>query len=1439
MPADATSRIPLSSRLPRLAVPLLAALSFACSDEPIAPAPTSAPSAPPPQILDGARQGNPHFFFLPPLVPAPTYSGIADPDASPSVVVCDWISPAGQPPRCGDVIASFSQEQGTGSEVIRYDAASQSYVVNWHTDQCLSGACTLDPSRVYRIRVLIGATELGHADVDPVSSGKELKNMETSESVPLVNGRTLPLKFRIEKGAANLVPPGTPVSIGSSGGEIATDDGQVALSFPSGALGSSTAITIEPAAQAYPETGAWAKTVELGPDGSTFAKPVTLKIVYDVTKLPTGVIPEALKLSTWVNDHWEEVPGSTLNVGDATISAPISHFSTYGLVIWPNTVQGSQAAGQLTVGQQTNVSGYVWVYQTYPAQYCYNYSQWISTGWGRGFYVWRTQCYNYTQSYYYYPTNAYVYWSSSAPNVMSVAPPQYSVTLNGNTTSPLLSALSPGQTTVTGRYGSVATTTTFTVLPSLIFDLPVTGTSPLRRLGMHQVTDMSVRVPSAVTSQLPITVTHKDPAVATSLPALFSIPSNQTRETVTLIANAVAGRDTAIASATGYGPDTLVVEVDRGRVFVEGWPTTLAYGDSVPLRITTLSPDSTLKGRVGTNIAFTLDGGGTLAFSRGAAAITSITVINGDSVTPTFYAKGITTGAATMTVTSPYYNTGPYHTTVSTRGKLVFDVFATGTDPFRKFGFGQGTGMNVRIPAPISTALSVAFTHSNPAVAGSNSGLVIPAGSTQNGVGVGAGQVAGRDTLIGTAPGYDPDTLVIETGPGRIFVEFWPSTLAYGDSALVRVRPMNQDSTVIDNAWGHTFTLGSNGKLAFSRNDVPITSITVPDGTSATPPFYVKAIGSGAATMTVTHPLYVTGPYPVTVSAPPFTSISVTPNPAGVRPGQTVQLNAVALDAANQPVAGVPMTWSSSNSAIATVSSAGLVTGITTGNITVTASSGSVNGSSQVKVGNPSIAPSPGSLTIPVQQGQVKTATININNGGGGLLTGLQAGPFSNYYNGSAAPWATATFNTTTAPAVMTITVAPGLDVGPGIHLLRFDVTADGGLTYTFFSISITVIDKDITPVNATIAPSAGSASISVPAGQTRTATITINNSGTDPLTQITTGPFSNYFNGAAAPWVTASVSPTTAPATLTITASPSINEAPGTHPLRFDVMSPGATNSPYTFFNISVTVTAPVDPPWLAGGGKSTCALRANKTVVCWGESSNGATAASSGTFATIGGGFFHYCGIRQDQSLNCWGYNSDLRATPPTTGTYNRISVGPEHNCALRTDNTAVCWGFGGDGRSSPPAGTYKQIGVGWYHGCGVRSDDTVVCWGQNGSGQSTPLSGSFKSVSGGSGWTCGIRADDTIACWGNIAAPPTGTFRQVASASAGGHVCAIRVDETLTCWGQNDHGQSNAPAGQYLQVVTNYLQSCAVRRDRVVVCWGSNATGAISVPAELQVP
>lgn len=71
------------------------------------------------------------------------------------------------------------------------------------------------------------------------------------------------------------------------------------------------------------------------------------------------------------------------------------------------------------------------------------------------------------------------------------------------------------------------------------------------------------------------------------------------------------------------------------------------------------------------------------------------------------------------------------------------------------------------------------------------------------------------------------------------------------------------------------------------------------------------------------------------------TSVTVTPSAStAVEVGGTQQLGATALDAAGNPLAGQAVTWASSDTTIATVSAAGLVTGVAPGTVTVTAMCG-------------------------------------------------------------------------------------------------------------------------------------------------------------------------------------------------------------------------------------------------------------------------------------------------------------------------------------------------------------------------------------------------------------------------------------------------------------------------------------------------------------------
>ncbi|HTE20912.1 MAG TPA: Ig-like domain-containing protein, partial [Armatimonadota bacterium] len=194
-------------RLKQAASAALLVMVAACTGDVTAP---SAPgdTAPAEIISDAAHAGAvPGFYFLPPMVPAPSYSGTFDGGLQPRVEICELAGPA-----CGTVIATYTTTSGTGGQTVQVGTGS--YQVNWHTNQF-----TLDPTRTYRISAYVGTFRLGFADVDVVSSGKELKNVDTQQYIALQDGRTLPVKFRIERGIAGRVivsPDSASIPIGAT-----------------------------------------------------------------------------------------------------------------------------------------------------------------------------------------------------------------------------------------------------------------------------------------------------------------------------------------------------------------------------------------------------------------------------------------------------------------------------------------------------------------------------------------------------------------------------------------------------------------------------------------------------------------------------------------------------------------------------------------------------------------------------------------------------------------------------------------------------------------------------------------------------------------------------------------------------------------------------------------------------------------------------------------------------------------------------------------------------------------------------------------------------------------------------------------------------------------------------------------------------------------------
>ena len=74
-----------------------------------------------------------------------------------------------------------------------------------------------------------------------------------------------------------------------------------------------------------------------------------------------------------------------------------------------------------------------------------------------------------------------------------------------------------------------------------------------------------------------------------------------------------------------------------------------------------------------------------------------------------------------------------------------------------------------------------------------------------------------------------------------------------------------------------------------------------------------------------------TGPEPV------FTSLTIAPSNPTVSPGGTTTLTATAKDQSNNTMSGLQVTYTSGNTAIATVTNAGVVTGVAVGSAQITA----------------------------------------------------------------------------------------------------------------------------------------------------------------------------------------------------------------------------------------------------------------------------------------------------------------------------------------------------------------------------------------------------------------------------------------------------------------------------------------------------------------------
>lgn len=139
-------------------------------------------------------------------------------------------------------------------------------------------------------------------------------------------------------GNAPIINSNTGVTQGNA--RLKTSDGMATLNIPANTrlqtpggtpVTALTAASLTTAPPNPPPRHTVTLAVDFGPDGATFNPPITVSMTYDPATLPAGAREDKLSVAYWDGANWVKL-NSTVDTATRTITARISHFTTFGVL---------------------------------------------------------------------------------------------------------------------------------------------------------------------------------------------------------------------------------------------------------------------------------------------------------------------------------------------------------------------------------------------------------------------------------------------------------------------------------------------------------------------------------------------------------------------------------------------------------------------------------------------------------------------------------------------------------------------------------------------------------------------------------------------------------------------------------------------------------------------------------------------------------------------------------------------------------------------------------------------------------------------------------------------------------------------------------------------------------------------------------------------------